>query len=136
MGPLAMSLATSLLLAFMAPIVRPKPAPEKSDRERELEGEVLRLNAELERAWARNEELALERDSARRRLDEGAMLARLSQEMAAMQQMNAAMAQQMGAQQQMAQYRQATANPDQQWNHLCNCVPGRHEALLGAIGGA
>lgn len=65
---------TAVLLAFLPAIVRPKPGPEKSDRERELEGRVRELEEELDY-------VRLERDSARRRLD-GAWdaMARLARE--------------------------------------------------------
>lgn len=158
-----MSLATTALLAFLPAIVRPKLAPEKSDRERELEGRVKELEGELDY-------VRLERDSARRRLD-GAWdtMARLARErigerlepapppgfgrmsapevdrmlqLAAMQQ-----------QAQAAQYQQGLANPLAQmqamqnsyahpWGagELIDCTGGgraRHLAgMLGAIGGA
>jgi hypothetical protein len=135
-----MSLATSLLLAFLPAIVRPKPEPEKIDRNRELEGEVRRLHAELERAWARNEELALERDSARRQ--EPARIAAYQQAAAALMQQQGALMQQQGAlMQQQAALMQQQANPlglyqEMNAQAFAHCVPGRHEALLGGVLGA
>lgn len=138
-----MSLATSLLLAFLPAIVRPKPEPEKSDRERELEGRVQELEEALELA-------RLERDSARRRLDDAwDMLARLGNQRIGERLEAVTPAQQhrrMLAQYAAQQAQQAAANYQQLANPLlqaaqqamnpyfCNCVPARHDMFLGGLG--
>lgn len=61
---------TTLLLAFLPAIVRPKPEPEKSAREKELEGEIDRLLLLNESAAGRILVLEAERDSWRRRCEE------------------------------------------------------------------
>jgi hypothetical protein len=132
-----MSLAT-LLLAFLAPIVRPKPEAEKSAREAELEREVEELVFALKRAWA-------ERDSARESL---ARMNRIEARRAppagfgqlTPQELNAVYQQQQSMhglaqyqQQQSMQYQQQAAA---HMLDICHCVPGRHEAMLGGVSGA
>lgn len=123
-----MSLAT-MVLAFVAAIVRPKIEPEKSGRERELEAELEAVSAELERAWA-------ERDSWRRRCEDAqAMLARLERAQyqdaaAALQAQHAQMPNPLAHAQMLQHMNQQLAA-----HSYCNCVPARHDMLLGAIGG-
>ena len=146
-----MSLAT-VLLAFLAPIVRPKSPGLQWAREKALEAERDALREELERAYRRNEMLVLERDSALRRLDEaGEMLAalageRIDRQLSQTQQYQALAAQhnaQLAAQQAQAmqnamlygQGQMLGAQNLQMPEFWCNCVPARHDMLLGSIGG-
>lgn len=143
-----MSLAT-MLLAFVAAIVRPKMEPEKSGREVKLEAELDELKEVLRR-------VKVERDSWRRRCEDAqAMLARVAGDRierrleqraqyqdgaAAVQAAQYAQAQQLAAQQNMANplaHAQMLQAMNQQLaaHGYCNCVPARHDMLLGAIGG-
>lgn len=150
-----MSLATTVLLAFLPAIVRPKPEPEKSDRgpglrwarEKRLEAERDALKEELE--YAR-----LERDSARRRLDDAwDMLARLGNQRigerlevgavtpasqaqyAAMQQMQQAIAYQQGLAnpQQQAAYQQMQAMNAQNFAGLAGVAMAREAGWTGEL---
>lgn len=142
---------TTLLLAFLPAIVRPKLEPEKGQRERELEERCEGLEEELELCRA-------ERDSARRRLEDAqAMLARMAQAQIADRLYGRIEERQ--AQLQQAQhlaalaYQQGLANPLQQAQYnmqqamnaqnfvgaqnllgglhdFCNCVPARHDMFL------
>ena len=151
---------TTMLLAFLAPIVRPKSPGLQWAREKALEAERDALREELEHALRRNETLVLERDSALRRLDLAhQMLAafgaeRIDRRMQHAQQdllvqyarMNPLPAQQHNDALAAQQYQQGLANSHAQYNAqqamnaqnawpYCNCVPARHDMLLGSIGG-
>lgn len=109
---------TTLLLALAPPaIFRPKPEPEKTERERELEGQVKALEDELERAWAGNEQLHLERDSARRRVEELQRMLEGNMGYQVLQGQAAAMSAQQAAAQNAAY-------------NACTCVPARHDMLF------
>jgi regulator of replication initiation timing len=153
---------TTLLLALAPAIIRARPQPEKSKREVELEALVARredeiegLKVELERVLRRNEELVVERDSARRRLDEAYATAsidrrlnghaRPAREAEALAYQGLAAEQYQGLQNQLnaAQYNAQQAMNAQNLAagllgaqmadgmlEFCNCVPARHDMFL------
>lgn len=139
---------TTLLLAFLPAVVQARREPEKSKREKALEAERDALQAELERAWAEvaswrrrfdeSQEMLerLARDRIDRRLHEPPFPTPLQQQLAQYQQglANAQANAQYQAQQAMNAQNYGLLGAQNLAFHDCNCVPARHDMLLGIAG--
>lgn len=127
---------TSLMLAFLPAFIQPKRERDKTAREAELERRVEELEGEIDRLLRLNERaagrireleaFAVAPPGAFVRIEEFELARRHGAQMAAQQNMANPLAH--------AQMLQVMNQQLAAWGH-CNCVPARHDMLLGAIGG-